>query len=117
MDIDDLTIREAKKLVKIFGQQVPNDANPFNNWIGKNVFIRTVTMIQVGKLDAVYANELVLSNAAWIADTGYFADALRNPEKLDEIEPWPDGKVIIGRKAIIDVCLWTHALLRSVKGR
>jgi hypothetical protein len=70
--------------------------------VGKNYLIRTVTMINTGKLVAVTDQELVLEDAAWIADTGRFADALKDTKKFSEVEPFPDGKVIVGRGAIVD---------------
>jgi hypothetical protein len=70
--------------------------------IGKNYLIRTVTMIDTGRLVAVTPQELVLEDAAWIADTGRFAQAI-STGSFNEIEPFPDGcRVIIGRAAIID---------------
>lgn len=69
--------------------------------IGANYLIRTVTMIDTGRLVAVTPQELVLEDAAWIADTGMFADSLKTCE-FDEVEPFPDGRVIIGRAAVID---------------
>jgi len=70
--------------------------------IGGNYLIRTVTMINTGRLVGVTDQELVLEDAAWIADTGRFADALRDSKKFNEVEPFPEGKVIVGRGAIID---------------
>lgn len=98
MDINKLTIGEAKELSKLFGgQSCDNSA-----WeIGENYLIRTVTMIDTGRLVAVTANELVLEDAAWIADTGRFAQAVEKAE-FNEVEPFPSGCVIIGRGAIID---------------
>jgi hypothetical protein len=48
--------------------------------VGKNYLIRTVTMINTGRLVAVGDHELVLENAAWIADTGQFSAALASCE-------------------------------------
>ena len=70
--------------------------------IGKNYLIRTVTMIQSGRLVAVTDKELVLEDAAWIADTGRFSKALEDLDALKEVEPFPEGQVIIGRGALID---------------
>jgi hypothetical protein len=78
---------------------ISSDVAPWR--IGKNYFIRTVTMIDCGKLVAVTPTELVLKNASWIAETGRFADALKKCE-FGEVEPFPDGNVIIGRGAVID---------------
>jgi hypothetical protein len=69
--------------------------------IGKNYLIRTVTMINTGRLVQVFNQELVLEDAAWIADTGRFADSLKSCS-FSEVEPFPFGKVIIGRGSIID---------------
>ena len=72
--------------------------------LGQNYMIRTVTMIDTGRLVAVTPTELVLEDAAWIADTGRFADALEACE-FSEVEPFPKGHVIIGRGAVIDACI------------
>lgn len=69
--------------------------------IGKIYLIRTVTMIDTGRLVAIHQQELVLEDAAWIADTGRFSQAIEKAE-FGEVEPFPSGKVIIGRGAIID---------------
>jgi hypothetical protein len=76
--------------------------HPFT--IGKAIVIRTVTMIQTGILKAVGEKELVLTDAAWIAETGRFADFLKHGpiDSSAEVEPFPDGEVIVGRGAIID---------------
>jgi hypothetical protein len=98
MDVDSLTIKQARELAALFG----GDKSHPGPWVvGKIYLIRTVTMIDTGRLVAVTPNELVLEDAAWIADTGRFADALRKVE-FNEVEPFPDGEVIIGRGGIID---------------
>lgn len=97
MDIDKLTIGEVKELTTMFGRVADQGA-----WeIGKNYLIRTVTMIDTGRLVAVGEHELVLEDAAWIADTGRFAQAVAKAE-FGEVEPFPDGRVIIGRGSIVD---------------
>lgn len=82
--------------------------------IGKNYLIRTVTMIQVGKLVKVLEKELVLENASWIADTGRFYNCLKNGT-FDEVEPFPDGKIIVGRGAVIDAVVFNHELPKNQK--
>ena len=82
--------------------------------VGKAYLIRTVTMIQTGRLVAVYDKELVLEEAAWVADTGRFNDAL-SKGTLNEIEPFPDGPVIVGRGTICDAAIWSHPLPRKQK--
>jgi len=100
MKLDELTIAEAKKLARVFNPQ--QAASNDSHWeIGANYMIRTVTMIDAGKLVAVTPQELVLENASWIADTGRFMQAIEKAE-FGEVEPFPEGQVIIGRGAIID---------------
>lgn len=102
MNIDDITIGDFKKLAAVIG--TPQSDN--SAWeIGKNYLIRTVTMIDTGRLVAVTQQELVLEDAAWIADTGRFSDAVKNCA-FGEVEPFPSGKVIIGRGSVIDaICI------------
>lgn len=78
--------------------------------IGKCYLIRTVTMIYTGRLLEVYKDELVIENAAWIAETARWADTCAKGE-LREVEPYvKDDKVIISRGAILDVSPWKHPL-------
>jgi hypothetical protein len=101
MKLDELTIGEAKQLAQMFNQQ-PQQVSDNSAWeIGKNYLIRTVTMTDTGRLVAVTPQELVLEDAAWIADSGRFSDAVAAAE-FGEVEPFPDGRVIIGRGAIVD---------------
>lgn len=97
MDINDLTLGQAKELAAMFGKQ--DASHPYE--VGKVYLIRTVTMIDTGRLVAVTPQELVLEDAAWIADTGRFAQAVEKAE-FGEVEPFPDGKVIVGRGAVVD---------------
>lgn len=76
--------------------------------IGSTYLIRTVTMFDTGVLVAVHEHELVLKDAAWIADTGRFSDALKKTE-FNEVEPFPDGEVVIGRGSIIDAVVISKA--------
>jgi len=106
MNIDDLTIKQVRELVSLFAAQsvTTPQAQVCDNpaWeIGKIYLIRTVTMIDTGRLVAVTEHELVLEDAAWIADTGLFSSAIANAE-FEEIEPFPDGRVIVGRGSVID---------------
>ena len=106
MPIDDLKLGELKQLVAFLtglsgGQSA---ASLDGAWeIGKIYLIRTVTMIDTGRLVAVTPYELVLEEAAWIADTGRFTQAIQKAE-FGEVEPFPDGRVIIGRGSIVDAC-------------
>ncbi len=110
MNIDDLSIGQAKQLASIFGANADN-----SHWrIGEAYIIRTVTMILTGRLEKVTPNELVISSAAWIAETGRFSETIKNGT-LKEVEPYGDNEVIIGRGSLIDATIWTHKLPRDVK--
>ena len=99
MNIDDLTLREIKE-IQAMAHGAPS--MPSNPWeIGAHYVIRTVTMIKTGVLKAVHAQELVLSDACWIADTGRWHDFLKSPESVKEVEPFTDD-VIVGRGGLID---------------
>lgn len=105
MNVDELTVKEAHEIANLFSG-VANSSAISHPWlIGECYLIRTVTMIQVGKLKWVGEQELVLGNAAWIADTGRFHDCLVDPENINESEPFVND-VIIGRGSIIDATVW-----------
>ncbi len=80
--------------------------------IGKKVFIRTVTNYYTGRLISC-DQYLHLEEAAWIADTGRFSDALTSGE-FSEIEPYP-GDCWISAGSIVDVSEWQHDLPRTRK--
>ena len=100
---------------KITPVSIPDDnaTHPFT--IGANYLIRTVTMIQTGRLVWVGDKELILEDAAWIPDTGRFSKTLAEGEKnLKEVEPC-NGPVIIGRGSIIDAFSWKGALPKALR--
>ena len=104
---DELTVADLLELRGLFGalpmpQELPAAVSNDSVWeIGRNYLIRTVTMVDTGRLVAVTPQELVLEDAAWIADTGRFSNSLVSGE-FSEVEPFPEGRVIIGRGAVID---------------
>jgi len=116
MSIDDLTIGEAKELIGMFGTiQTAREEEVYPFKVGKNYIIRTVTFTYTGRLTKVYDKELVFEDVAWIADTGRWADALKDINNLNEVEPYPSGEVILGRGAILDMFKIKDDLPRSQK--
>ena len=102
MNIEELTIGQVKELQKILGIKGATgitEGHPYQ--IGQPYFIRLVTHYYVGRLMAVFMQDLVLEDAAWIPDTGRFHSALASGV-FDEVEPFPDGPVLISRGAIVD---------------
>ena len=103
MDLNDLC-----KIVEILncGKTESTDG-PWE--IGKKYFIRTVTMHLSGELVSVSYQELVLKDAAWVADSGRFNEAVKNPAKFSEVEPFAKN-VIVGRGSIIDATEIPHII-------
>jgi hypothetical protein len=122
-NIDELTIGEAKRRIaeadelrQQLGWTAPTPTavgQSHSFTVGDAIFVRTVTYHYTGKLVAVTDADIVLDEAAWIAEDGRFSQALATGE-LNEIEPYP-GRCVVSRGAIIDWCNWTHALPRTVK--
>ena len=98
MNLDELTLGQIKEINKLTTNQ-DNQPHPF--LVGEKYFIRTVTMALTGKLTWVGQQELVLTEAAWIADTGRFHNSMKDQNNFGEVEPFVND-VILGRGAIID---------------
>jgi hypothetical protein len=111
VNLDSLTLGQLKEIQSLVGRASASTEHPYE--VGQNYFIRTVTHYYTGKLLRVTEYELVLDDAAWIADTGRFSEALAKRE-FNEVEPFP-GKIILGRGAILDASLWDGPLPRKVK--
>lgn len=112
MNLDELTIGQLKQLQCLVAKPETCCTKPWK--VGEAYIIRTVTMILTGRLEEVTAQELVLSDAAWIAETDRYFDTIKSG-KLKEVEPYGDNPVIVGRGSIIDATVWTHKLPREQK--
>lgn len=78
----------------------PSKSGPY--LIGRSYYVLTVTMGIHGVLVEVGPQELVLMDAAWIADTGRFHDFVSGKIQPNEVEPFPRNlPVKIGRGAIV----------------
>jgi hypothetical protein len=118
MNIDDLTYGQLKAIAAIFGSSTSKADEPKTTEstafeIGKSYFIRTATYAATGRLVAIHPNELVLEDAAWIADTGRFHNALKDG-KFSEVEPFCKP-LIVFRGGGIDATEWPHPLPREQK--
>ena len=90
-----------------------SESTTIEKLIGKNVFVRTVTLYYTGKLSAVGEHFITLDDASWVADTGRFTAALAGG-KLNEVEPYP-GECLINIGAVVDISPWHHDLPRTQK--
>jgi hypothetical protein len=120
IDVSDLTLRQIREIQNLLPPIAPPapayeshglPASPY--YVGDAVFVRTVTYHYTGRISGVYPGEIVLADAAWIADSGRFHVALATGT-LAEVEPYP-GSVIVSRGAIVDVSPWLHPLPRVAK--
>lgn len=114
MNIEEITIRQAREIIAMFGNvgiQVNRGSTAFE--IGKSYFVRTATYHGTGRLIAIYPQELVFEDAAWIADSGRFSNALKTGVYL-EVEPFHQDW-IVSRGAIIDATELTSPLPRETK--
>jgi len=82
--------------------------------VGDAILIRTVTMIDLGRVKAIGPDFIVLQDGGWVADTGRFSEmiatgTLKEYELVDA--PW----ILVGRGAICDVFPWRHDLPKVTK--
>lgn len=113
MNIDELTVGQIKELKALFlhNRGYVSTLHPYK--MGEKYLIRTVTHYYIGVLKEVFEQELLLSSASWIADTGRYYDALKSG-KLNEVEPIL-GDAVIGRGAIIEAVVWYHDVPKEQK--
>ena len=99
--------------VKIGGVKMEKiKANELPFEVGKSYFIRTVTYHLTGKVKTIVGKFLVLEDAAWIADSGRFSNAIKKGT-LNEVEPV--GDAIVNTDSIADAFPWVHALPKEQK--
>ena len=80
--------------------------------VGEKFFFRTVTYHMTGRVKKVIGNILELENAAWIADSGRFMNAIKEG-KLNEVEPV--GRAYINTASLVDFFPWKHKLPEDQK--
>ena len=112
MNINELTLSQIQELQNIFKIANTYQEHPL---VGKNVIVRTVTMIYTGRLTHTTATDLVLVDCSWIPETDRWMSFVAEG-KVCECEPYPDGlPVYINKGALLDVCELKKGLPRSQK--
>ncbi len=115
MNIDNMTYGELKQIAAMFNSAKVEQPNPYQDLIGKNAIVRTVTMIYTGRLEAVTPTDLVLVDCSWIPCTERYMQFVADGA-VKECEPYPDGlPVYINRGALLDLCELKKQLPRSQK--
>ena len=110
-ELKELELLEVKVKTKKEDLKFRKMELPFK--VGGAYFIRTVTYFATGRVKAIVGNFIVLEDAAWIADTGRFRDAIVKGI-LSEIEP-VDVDMFLNINSITDAFLWKHKLPREQK--
>ena len=113
--MNDMQMKMIATLIETMADGEPKSTAPYdsNLVVGKCYLIRTVTMMYTGRLIRITPTELLLEDAAWIADSGRYSNALKTGE-LSEVEPYPDRATVFCN-GLIDAAEWTHPLPREVK--
>jgi len=83
------------------------EVNSLQDMVGEKFFFRTVTYHLTGKVKKVIGNIIQLEEAAWIADSGRFMQAIKEG-KLNEVEPV--GSAFLNINSITDFFPWKHKL-------
>jgi len=113
MNIEDLTLKQIREIQAL---STPANSPTHSNYpVGKNVIVRTVTMIYTGNLQSVTDSDLILVDCSWIPETDRFMQFVAEG-KVKECEPYPQGLLVyINRGALLDMCELTATLPRSQK--
>lgn len=114
INIDELTVKQIKQITGLLkGTGQSECGHPYK--VGEAYFFRLVTHYLTGRVLRVTPKEIVLKEAAWVADTGRYTQAIADGT-LKEVEVYPqDEEVIIGRGALIDAVRWKHELPKAQK--
>lgn len=88
------------------------DISSLDDLVGKKLFVRTVTYHMTGKVTKRIGSFIQMEDAAWIADSGRFSDALAKGE-LDEVEPV--GTAWVNLSSVVDFFPWKHELPKTQK--
>jgi hypothetical protein len=112
-----MQIEISKETYEKLKDQLFEDGKTFelkelDDLVGKKLFIRTVTYHLTGKVKSRVGNFLSLEDAAWIADSGRFMNAIEDGE-LNEVEPVGDAWV--NMDSIVDMFPWKHKLPKEQK--
>lgn len=83
------------------------EISAMEDFIGKKMFIRTVTYHLIGEVEKQIGQFWKLKNASWVADSGRFMNAIKEGA-LDEVEPV--GDCLVNLQSVVDMFPWNHKL-------
>jgi hypothetical protein len=114
MTLDEMIMGQLKEIRALLGKLQPKSEPsmlPFK--VGDCILIRTVTMIQLGRVRTVAPTFLVLDDGGWVADTARFSETLRDG-KLNEYEKSTQW-IYVSLGSVVDIYPWTHDLPKETK--
>lgn len=109
LEVSDETYERIKQQI---GEDCFKEIQSLKDMIGEKYYFRTVTYHLTGRVKKVIGNLLELENAAWIADSGRFMNAIKEG-KLNEVEPV--GRAYINIDTVTDIFPWKHPLPETQK--
>jgi len=101
-----------EKIKDQIGEEEITEVEELDDMIGKKFFFRTVTYHMTGEVVKRIGHILELKNAAWIADSGRFEQAIKEGN-LSEVEPV--GQAFINLDSVVDFFPWKHKLPNKQK--
>jgi hypothetical protein len=106
LEISKIKKQKGIKTITSEGIEIPFE-------IGGKYLFRTVTYFATGEVESIKGNFLVLKDAAWVADTGRFREAIMTGV-LSEVEP-VEVPMYVNINTITDAFVWSHNLPREQK--
>lgn len=83
------------------------EINTYEDMVGGKYYFRTVTYHLTGEVKKIVGRFAYLKQAAWIADSGRFEQAIKDGV-LNEVEPV--GDAFINLETVVDFFPWRHSL-------
>ncbi len=109
IEISDETFEKIKQQL---GEDSFKDITSLQDMVGEKFFFRTVTYHLTGRVKKVIGSIIEIENAAWIADSGRFMNAIKEGT-LNEVEPV--GRAFLNINSVVDFFPWKHALPEKQK--
>ena len=104
IEVSDETYEKIKTQL---GEESFKEIQSLKDMVGEKYYFRAVTYHLTGRVTKVIGSILELENAAWIADSGRFMQAIKEG-KLNEVEPV--GRAYVNIDTVTDFFPWVHPL-------
>lgn len=109
IEMSDELYEKLKEEITIDGGK---EINNYEDLVGGKYYFRTVTYHLTGEVKKIVGRFAYLKNAAWIADSGRFMNAIKDGT-LSEVEPV--GDAFVNLDSVTDFFPWKHKLPNEQK--